>query len=242
MNKTQYQTWIEQGQQWADSALDDTFAQNPQRSDTFDQAQLCFVNAQDVHWQAYLNHQRFQLSANEGQVSQAYRFGRQTHRQYTEAFDPKGKTLFLIHWAHFLSTQGSENKALSELRAAVVLAKAHAPERLGLALSSLGAEYLAQGNFGRAIEQLDLSLASGALSDPELPWCFKALADAFRGLYQLNHAETLYRKALKKSLESGQLGIAGECRSLLLELEQTLNTDFSFSELGLKSKSVLQST
>jgi len=241
MTEHTYHFWVDQGQQRLDSGLGNPNSFSAEQTAELDQAGFCFLNAQDVHWQAYLSHQRFQLHAQAGQVEPAYRFAHQSLQQYQAAFDPKGQTLFLIHWAHFLSAQGRDHKALSSLRAAVVLAKEKAPDRLGLALSSLGEEYLAQGNYGEAIHQFDLCLATGGLDEASLSWCFKSLGDAFSGLYRLVPAEGFYRKALKKSLDIGYDDLASHCRELLLKLEETLQTDFSFSELGLKSKSALQS-
>lgn len=238
MTESEYISWIEQGQSLSEAALSRMQQDRPQAAlDELARARRCFERAGDLHWQTYVDHQRIRLLAPE----QALGLSRSIERGYHKCFDPKGEVLALLHSASLAAELGNVNQALGRLWAAEALARAAAPERLGVVCAQLGAEYLHQGQYLRAAEMLDQALHQGAEEDPhQRAWCLEHLGQAFEGLYRPQMAEDFYTKALEDYLAQGEAFGVAQCRAKLLDLEKRLNLDFSFSELGLKARRFLR--
>ncbi|MDT8447000.1 MAG: hypothetical protein RRB13_08955 [bacterium] len=238
MTESEYTNWVDLGHQLSDHALELAQAGRLEAAqDELARARSLFLRAGDQHWLAYVDHQRLGFLPG----PQAWGLARQLEQRYRQCFDAKGEVLALIHSASLAASMGKVNQALARLWAAEALARARAPERLYLVLSQLGLEYLERQEYLRAAELLDQALHHGADEDPERRgWCFFMLGRAFDGIYRPTQAEAFYRKALSEALKSQDAAAVQETRAVLLDLEKRLNSDFGFSDLGLKSRSFLK--
>jgi len=243
MTEDHYQTHIKQGNELTEKALNE-FDQAGNFEQTWiwlDLAGYHFSSANDLHWQAYLHHQKFQLAAHHKRDLQAYGLAQKTYQLYRCAFDHKGNIRFMLHWAQFLAEQGKLDQALSHLRIAMTLAAKWAPDQLPVIYISLGSEYVEQGAYIDAIRFLNQALMDQSLPQEQETWCLKLLADAFMGLYKPQKAEHLYRKVLQMALDQSNHSLAKPVFACLQDLETSLITGFSTSDLALQAKSQLKS-